>query len=74
MSTTPTVLDRIRVIADAVFAAGGTRTDMNMALRRELGVEMGRGGRGPYPGIPECPYCGAYGGGGHGGFCPGLVR
>jgi hypothetical protein len=33
-------------------------------------VYLGLGGRGPDPGIPECPLCYAYGGGGHGGFCP----
>lgn len=32
--------------------------------------EIGLGGTGPDKNIPECPVCWAYGGGGHGGYCP----
>ncbi len=33
-------------------------------------VQIGGGGGGSDPDIPECPVCYARGGGGHGGFCP----
>jgi hypothetical protein len=69
----PNILERVRLVADRALANGGTRTDINLALRRELGIEIGEGGCGTYPGIPPCPYCHAHGGGGHGGFCPGPV-
>jgi len=36
--------------------------------------QLGRGGTGPDKFIPECPLCHAYGGGGHGGFCPNAGR
>ena len=32
--------------------------------------QIGRGGTGSLPGIPDCPVCFAQGGGGHGGGCP----
>jgi hypothetical protein len=64
-----TILEQIRAIADPVIAAGGTPVDVNIALRRTLGIEIGCGGGGNQD-IPPCPYCGAFGGGGHGGFCP----
>jgi hypothetical protein len=32
--------------------------------------QIGQGGSGSDPAIPECPACFAQGGGGHGGFCP----
>lgn len=32
--------------------------------------QVGQGGGGSDETIPECPVCHAYGGGGHGGFCP----
>lgn len=34
--------------------------------------QVGQGGTGPDGDIPECPVCHAYGGGGHGGFCPNM--
>ena len=36
--------------------------------------EIGLGGNGLDPDIPECPLCYARGGGGHGGFCPNATR
>lgn len=33
-------------------------------------MQIGLGGAGLDPAIPECSCCYAYGGGGHGGFCP----
>lgn len=32
--------------------------------------QIGVGGGGPDTSVPLCPLCGAYGGGGHGGWCP----
>jgi hypothetical protein len=33
-------------------------------------AQVGLGGKGSDPAYPECQICRAYGGGGHGGFCP----
>lgn len=33
-------------------------------------IQIGLGGRGYDRSIPECPVCWAFGGGGHGGYCP----
>jgi len=65
-----TVSDQIRAVADPLIKSGATPAAVNIELRRRLGVEIGRGGGGPHD-VPECRYCGAYGGGGHGGLCPG---
>lgn len=35
---------------------------------------IGQGGGGPDQSAPECPVCYAYGGGGHGGYCPNASR
>jgi hypothetical protein len=37
-------------------------------------AQVGQGGTGSDPGIPECRVCGSYGGGGHGGFCPNMGK
>lgn len=64
-----------QVIVDRVAAAmtrAGVRYPVQVeVLSLALGIRIGAGGRGPNVTIPACPYCGAYGGGGHGGFCPG---
>lgn len=36
----------------------------------KTGIFIGGGGAGSDPSVPECGYCHAFGGGGHGGFCP----
>lgn len=40
--------------------------------RRGFYGQVGQGGAGTDAAIPECPVCHAYGGGGHGGFCPNM--
>lgn len=43
-----------------------------MTVRRFPFAQIGHGGDGSDPAIPECPVCYARGGGGHGGFCPNM--
>jgi hypothetical protein len=62
---------QIRAIADPLIAGGATPAAVNLELRKHSLPEIGQGGGGPLDGVPECRYCGAYGGGGHGGLCPG---
>ena len=69
MRAVNTILGKIKAIADPMIEQGATPAAVNLELRKQLSLEIGRGGGGPY-GIPECRYCGAYGGGGHGGLCP----
>jgi hypothetical protein len=66
----------IREVADPIIKAGGNPDDVNAAIWKELQVSIGRGGKGPQGTEiePHCSYCGAYGGGGHGGLCPGPVN
>jgi hypothetical protein len=66
-----TLLARIKAIADPLIAQGATPAGINIELRKAGLNEIGRGGGGLSDDVPECRYCGAYGGGGHGGFCPG---
>jgi hypothetical protein len=65
------LLEKIRAVADVLIEQGATPAGINLELRKHSLPEIGRGGGGPYDGLPECRYCGAYGGGGHGGLCPG---
>jgi hypothetical protein len=60
----------IREIADPLIAAGEPPSVVRDAVLWQLRVGIGTGGGGPDESIPPCKYCGAYGGGGHGGFCP----
>jgi hypothetical protein len=65
-----TMRANIRAFAAPVIARGGSPAEVRAAVRASLGVEIGEGGSGPSPLLAVCQYCGAYGGGGHGGFCP----
>jgi hypothetical protein len=65
--------DDIRRLADEVLANGGDREDLQIALYSKFEVTIGKGGNGRDDllfDFPPCRYCGAWGGGGHGGFCP----
>jgi hypothetical protein len=66
--------DKIREVADEILDRGGDRDDMQIALYTDFGLTIGHGGKGRtdmLDDFPPCRYCGAWGGGGHGGFCPG---
>lgn len=63
----------IRRLADEVLADGGDESDIRLAVFLQFNCSMGRGGQGSpqfAQDWPRCRYCGAWGGGGHGGFCP----
>jgi hypothetical protein len=48
---------------------------MQIALYIDFKLTIGHGGKGRtdmLDAFPPCRYCGAWGGGGHGGFCPGV--
>ena len=67
--------DDIRRVADEVLDSGGDRDDMQIELYIDFKLTLGQGGRGRedlLDEFPPCKYCGAWGGGGHGGFCPGM--
>lgn len=58
----------LRETIDAAWAAA--RDQHGELAMRQLGL----GGTGWDPAVPECPLCYAYGGGGHGGLCPNARR
>jgi len=60
----------IKETADRVIAEGANPVDVRGEVLRVHGIGIGGGGGGTDPAVKLCPYCGAYGGGGHGGFCP----
>jgi hypothetical protein len=60
---------QLRDLIDPLLEKGANRETVDFETSRVFGIQLGQGGQGPNP-VPECKYCGAYGGGGHGGFCP----
>lgn len=63
--------DRINAAAKAMTEAGVPYRAQVRVIGRVFMLSIGGGGGGFNAGIRQCPWCGAYGGGGHGGFCPG---
>lgn len=55
-----------------VMSEAGIPAEAMVKMLWLMGISIGHGGRGSDAGIPECPVCGAFGGGGHGGFCPNM--
>lgn len=70
MSAERMLYDTIREIADPLIAAGEPPFKVRDAVQRHTHVGIGTGSGGTDENILPCGYCGAYGGGGHGGFCP----
>jgi len=68
-----TVREQVKALADDVLAKGGGVTDIRLAVFAAFDIIIGHGGMGDPDRVqdwPLCRYCGAWGGGGHGGFCP----
>lgn len=63
--------DQVKSVADMHIENGANPQVVRMHVKMMTGVSIGEGGSGTDPSIPPCPYCGAFGGGGHGGSCPG---
>lgn len=54
----------------ASATADGIPAERQLELLGMVGIHIGGGGGGTCPAVAPCPYCRAYGGGGHGGWCP----
>jgi hypothetical protein len=65
------VQDVINRVAAAMTDAGVRYPVQVGVLVVALGIQIGPGGSGYDVTQQACPWCAAYGGGGHGGFCPG---
>lgn len=66
--------EQIRELADDVLAKGGDADEVRLAVFARFNLVIGQGGQGSAAyekDYPKCRYCGAWGGGGHGGLCPG---
>lgn len=57
--------ERIRAVVEPLIERRIDPAAIRAEVRRQLGVGIGLGGGGH-----RCPVCEAWGGGGHGGFCP----